>query len=52
MKYFGRDCDDKGQEISEGNCGVLNSSKDVFLIFAIASKMGQIKIIKANYYTN
>ena len=37
----------KGQKISEGNCGVLNSSKNT-----LASKIGQIKKIKAQCYTN
>ena len=44
----------KGQIISEGNCGVLNFPKkqwNYLRISGLASKMGQIKKIKALYYT-
>ena len=43
----------KGQKISKGNCGVFNSSKkltNVFLISALASKMGRIKKRTLLYY--
>ena len=46
----------KGQIISEGNCGVLNFPKKPEIILRIfstlASKMGQIKTIKACYHAN
>ena len=43
----------KGQEISERNFGVVNSStKFSPLISALASKIGRIKKIKAHYHTN
>ena len=38
----------KGQEISEGNCGVFKYPKKISRISAIKSKMGQIK--KVLYY--
>ena len=45
----------KGQIISEQNCCVLNFLKNneiTLRIIALASKRGQIKKIKALYYTN
>ena len=44
---------DKVQIISEQNCGALNFPKGnriIVRISALASKMGQIKKIKAYYY--
>ena len=44
----------KGQIISEGNCGVINFPKKnnevILRIFALASKMGKLKNMKALYY--
>ena len=45
----------KGQIFSEGNCGALNFPKTNEInekISALASKMGQIKKMKALYYIN
>ena len=45
-------CTPKGQIISEQICGVLKVSKkqrNIARISALASKMGQIKIMKALY---
>jgi hypothetical protein len=45
----------KGQVTSEQNCGVLNSPKlqrDIARISALATKMGQIRKIKAQYHAN
>ena len=45
----------KGQIISEQNCGVLHfpkSNEIIVRIIALAPKMGQIKKIKAIFYTN
>ena len=47
-------CITKGQIILEQKCGVLNFPKmqrNIARISALASKMGQIKKIKAFYYT-
>ena len=43
----------KGQIISERNCGVINFPKNnevILRIFALASKMGKLKNMKAFYY--
>ena len=48
MKKFGRDCDDKGQEISEVIVVYSIPPTNFFSWFFLASKMGQIKITKAN----
>jgi hypothetical protein len=45
----------KGQIISEQNCGVLNFPKmqqNIARISALATKMGQIRKIKAHYHAN
>ena len=45
----------KGQLISEQICGVLNfpkCNKIIARISALASKMGQIKKVKAHYHPN
>ena len=48
-------CLSKGQIISEQNCGVLNFPKmqrNIARISALATKMGQIRKIKAYYHAN
>ena len=45
----------KGQIISEQNYGVLNFPKiqrNIAMISALATKMGQIRKIKAHYHAN
>ena len=45
----------KGQIISEQNCGVLNFPKmkqNIAMISALATKMGQIRKIKAHFHAD